>query len=163
MTRPAARGRGAPLEEQRELDVLEDAEDADQVEALEDEADGVEPEPGQLALAEAAVSCPRRATVPRVATSTQPMRLRRVVFPLPRAGDGDELARVDVERHAPEGRDHGGPELVLLHHVDDADDAGHLTVAPRAGVTCYSERDVSAYNERPGGGPRSSRVSRAGR
>src|SRR5262249_46351554 len=41
-----------PLEEQRELHVLEHAEDANQVEALENEADGVEAEPRQLPLAE---------------------------------------------------------------------------------------------------------------
>ena len=46
------RGGHAPLQEQRELHVLEDGEHRHQVEGLEDEADVVEPQPGERALGE---------------------------------------------------------------------------------------------------------------
>src|SRR5262249_51755262 len=113
----------ASLEEERELDVLEDAQHADQVEALEDEADGVEAEASELPLAERCRVLPHdahRAAGGDVDTADEVEKggLSAAGW----AGDGDELAAVNVEGDAPECRDDGGPQLVLLHHVDDADD-----------------------------------------
>ncbi len=72
------------LQQQRQLDVLEDAQHRDQVEALEDEADGVQPQVGQLPLGQTVgvLALPPR-TVPEVGVSTQPMRFSSVVLPLP--------------------------------------------------------------------------------
>src|SRR6185369_14824593 len=90
-----------PLEEQRELDVLEDAEDAHQVEALKDEADGVEPEAGQLALAEGGGVLPDDADGAAGGDVDAADEVEEGGLAAPGGtGDRDELAPVDVQGHA---------------------------------------------------------------
>src|SRR5262249_4876107 len=87
-----------PLEEQGELHVLEDAQHADQVEALEDEADGVQAQPGELPLAQrggVVTGDADRSSGGHVDAADE---VQQGGLPGPRwAGDGDELTGVDVE------------------------------------------------------------------
>ena len=127
-SRPFTRGaplllREAALQEQRELDVLEDREHLHQVEALEDEADAVEPQIGERPLRELrgvlAVHLHRAAgRGVDAADQVEQRGLARARRP----GDGEELAAVHVERHAAQRVDVGLAEQVVLGDVPHRDD-----------------------------------------
>jgi hypothetical protein len=95
----------------------------------------------------AAVSCPATRTVPRVATSTQPMRLRRVVFPLPE-GPAMEMnsprwTSIDTPRSA-------GTTVVPSWYSFTTSTMltiGSLTTSPRA-LAGAIERDVPRQRRR---------------
>ena len=88
---------------QRQLDILENREIADEIEALEDEADLAIPNPRALRKREVR----DLAALERIAAVRSAYRAGRgwkgaSIFRSPRAGDGDVFARADVEMDAGE-------------------------------------------------------------
>ena len=72
-----------PREQQRQRDVLEQRQRRQQVEELEDEADALAPDPGQLVVAEASRATDSSRTIPEVGRSIAPQRCSSVDLPQP--------------------------------------------------------------------------------
>jgi hypothetical protein len=116
----AARQRG------RERDVLDGAERRDQVEGLEDEADLVPPEDGELAVVEGREVgvADEDAPTGQVVESGHAVHERRLAGAR-RAHDGRELAGTELDVDVVEGGDAGVPRAVDLGGADGAGgDAG---------------------------------------
>src|SRR5690606_16111915 len=103
--------------EQRELDVLVDRQLVDEVEALEDEADGAAAEAGAPALGEPGRGVPVEPVLPAGGAVEQAEDVEERGLPAPRRPhDGDELAALDLDGDAAERAG-----LDLLGGVDAAE------------------------------------------
>jgi hypothetical protein len=104
-----------PCSKQRELDVLEDVEHRDQVEALEDEAEGLEAQLRERFLAQPAgvVAIDAHRAGGGDVDAADEVQQRRLAAARG-AGERDELAPADDEVDAPQGADHRAAEGVVL-------------------------------------------------
>ena len=128
--------------DERQLDVLEHREVADQVEALEDEADLAVADPGPLRhrqLGHFLAVQPVLAVGRRVEQAED--RQQRGLAAARRPGDGDVLALLDLHVDAREGV---GLHLVGQEHLLDP-------VEPNEGLSRLGHRD--SFNAGPGLGP----------
>src|SRR6202000_2798545 len=106
------------LEQEWELHVLKDAEHADQVEALEDETNGVQGQVRELTIRQVLGVLARHADHAAGGRVHAANQVEKGVLAAPgRAGDGDEVAGVNLERHPPQGGNDDFAEVVLFDDV----------------------------------------------
>jgi len=119
-----------PLKQERKLDVLKHAQHRDEVEALEDETQGVEPQIRQLAIGQmlgvVAVD-EHRAGRRRIHAANQIEQRRLPASGRP--GYRNEVAGVHVERNASKSRHLHRAQAVGFHYVLQRDDRRHWALA----------------------------------
>ena len=106
--RPLAQLRRADADRREAgLDVLERGQRRDQVELLEDEAERVQPQLGQLAVAETPRSRPSKKTLPALGRSSAPSSCSSVVLPDPLGpSSATNSPGLDLQVDAADGLDH---------------------------------------------------------
>src|SRR5262249_59368446 len=122
-------GRAVARQLRGDEDVLQPGQVGQQVEELEDEADVIAPEPGQLRLAQAAEVGPTHgyAAGARLVKPGDEVEERGLAAAR-RSHDGRELAALDRQRHAVQGS--GDAALVDLGDIGQSDQIFHVLGAP---------------------------------
>ncbi len=119
-------GQAAALVEQRDLDVFDDRVLRQQVVGLEDEADVAAADLGELVVVHVGdVFVAEEIMAAGAAVEAAEQVQQRGFARAGRAHQGDEVAFLEVERHAGEGGHDDLFHLVVLDEVDDSSDGGH--------------------------------------
>ena len=116
---------GLPAEAERQDDVLERRDRGDQVERLEDEADLLTTEDGEVLVVERAeVDVADDRLAGREGVEAGDAVHQRRLAGARRAHDRRETGTVELDGHAVEGLDDGVALAVVLHGVDGSGDGG---------------------------------------
>src|SRR4051794_24646977 len=149
---PAQRRPVVGLEHQRQLDVLDRGQERDEVVALEDVADRVVAQGGELALGErrGVLAVDGDRALGRPVEPADHVEQRRLAAAR-RAHQADELARQHGEVGGDEGLDHLVAQLVQLPGAGDLDDGLGGPVLLGGALVGEGHRQAPAVRDRMGG------------